>query len=200
MSTILYPLAVVAKVLNLSERRVQQLVKEGVLPKTIRGKYDLIVCVQSYIKYLQQRAFGNGAAPQDTHLERARLLKAQADKTELEVETMRGNLIPVEQVEVDWLTMVMSCRSRLLAIPTKIAFQIISLKEPEEVERFLKRNIYEALTELATEDDTSAIPEYEKEGDSGVDAATGTDSKPVGRQKPKAKPRSKRRTRKVDNG
>lgn len=202
MSAILYPIAIVAKVLNLSERRVQQLVSEGVLPKPVKGKYDLIACVQAYIKYLQERAFGNGAAPQDTHFERARLLRAQADKTELEVDTLRGNLIPIEQVESDWLTMVTSCRARLLAIPSKTALHIVALQEPEEIERFLKRSMYEALTELAAKeyDDGNPLSEDEAGSEPVLDASTGADSKPVGRSKPKTKSRSKRRTRKMDNG
>ena len=179
MATSLYPLATIAKILNLSERRVQQLVKEGILPKTEKGKYDLIACVRAYIKYLQERAFGKGAAPQDTHLERARLLKAQADKTEMEVDTLRGNLIPVETVEADWLTMVMSCRSKLLAIPSRTAFQIATLDDAHEIERFLKRSVAEALTEL-TEQDDDTLSENQTESDLGLDATTGTDGEPVG--------------------
>ncbi|VAW66172.1 hypothetical protein MNBD_GAMMA11-2557 [hydrothermal vent metagenome] len=35
----LYPSATLAHLFNLSERRVQQLAKEGVIPKAQRGKY-----------------------------------------------------------------------------------------------------------------------------------------------------------------
>ncbi|MCK5748506.1 MAG: hypothetical protein KAH44_19980 [Oricola sp.] len=182
MAATLYPLATVAKILNLSERRVQQLVKEDILPKPEKGKYDLIACVRAYIKYLQERAFGKDAAPQDTHLERARLLKAQADKTELEVDTLRGNLMPVETIEADWLAMVMACRSRLLSIPSKTAFQIATLSDAHEIERFLKRVIYEALTELASMDDDAfeSLPEDTEDGDLGLDAAAGADGESVG--------------------
>lgn len=194
MATILYPLATVAKVLNLSERRVQQLVREGILPKPIKGKYDLIACVRAYIKYLQERAFGKDAAPQDTHLERARLLKAQADKTELEVDTLRGNLIPLEQVESDWRGIVMACRSKLLSIPSRSAFQIATLSDTHEIERFLKRSIYEALNELAKPEnyaDIEALPEDEADGDLGLDATTGADGEPVGGSEPEIKPGGK---------
>ena len=181
MAEALYPLATVAKILNLSERRVQQLVKEDVLPKPIKGRYDLIACVRAYIKYLQERAFGKSAAPQDTHLERARLLKAQADKTELEVETLRGTLIPVEMAESEWLAMVTNCRARLLSIPTKSAFQIASLSDAHEIEKFLKRTLYEALAELADTDyDADTLPENEATSDLELDSTTRTDSEPVG--------------------
>ena len=195
MATALYPIATVAKVLNLSERRVQQLVQEGILPKPEKGRYDLIACVRAYIKYLQERAYGRDAAPQDTHLERARLLRAQADKTELEVAVLRGNLVPIEKVESDWMTIIMAARSRLLAIPSKTAFQIAALKDPHEIERFLKRLIYEALTELAqteiSDDDDNALPEDDDGGDLGLDAATGADGEPVGGSESETEPGSK---------
>lgn len=58
MTTPSYPVATIAKLFNLTERRVQQLAKEGVIPKPEKGKYDLIGCVRGYIAYLQERAFG----------------------------------------------------------------------------------------------------------------------------------------------
>lgn len=192
---ILHKVAVIARFLNLTERRVQQLARDGIIPKADKGKYDLVRCVQHYVQYLQERAYGNGDTAHDTHHERARLIKAQADKTELEVAEMRGQLMPIETIEHDWMQHVSSCRMRLLAIPSKSAFQIVSLKEPAEIERFLKAAIYEALMELARDDDD--IPEPEAESPASVDAAAGTDRKPVGRRTPKTKPGSKRRTRKV---
>lgn len=193
---ILHKVAVIARFLNLTERRVQQLARDGIIPKPEKGKYDLVRCVQRYVQYLQERAYGSADTPHDTHLERARLIKAQADKTELEVAQMRGQLVPIEIIEHDWMQHVSACRMRMLAIPSKCAFQITALKEPAEIERFLKHSIYEALTELAHDDDET-IPEAEEASAACVDAAAGTDGKPVGGHAPKTKPGGKRRTRKV---
>jgi phage terminase Nu1 subunit (DNA packaging protein) len=191
---ILHKVAVIARFLNLTERRVQQLARDGIIPKAEKGKYDLVRCVQQYVRYLQDRAYGNADAPRDTHHERARLIKAQADKTELEVAALRNQLIPIETIEHDWMQQVSACRMRLLAIPSKSAFQIAALKQPTEIERFLKAAIYEALSELAHDE---PLPEADAESAPSVDAAAGVDRKPVGGRKPKTKPGSKRRTRKV---
>jgi len=44
----------IAKLLDMTPRRVQQLVKEGILPKPIaRGQYEIIPCVVAYIKHLK---------------------------------------------------------------------------------------------------------------------------------------------------
>ena len=42
----------VASALNLDERRVQQLVKEG-MPRVSRGRYDPVKCMLWYVRYLQ---------------------------------------------------------------------------------------------------------------------------------------------------
>ena len=42
---ILHKVAVIARFLNLTERRVQQLARDGIIPKAEKGKYDLVRCV-----------------------------------------------------------------------------------------------------------------------------------------------------------
>jgi phage terminase Nu1 subunit (DNA packaging protein) len=193
-----YPVSTIAKLFGISERRIQQLAQDGIIPKPEKNQYELVGCVRAYINYLQQRAFGKGVAPQDTHLERARLLKAQADMAEIDLAQKTGELVTVERVEADWLTMVSACRAKLLSIPTKSAYQVSNLKDTHEIEKFLKRTIHEALTELANyEPDEEDISESFEDGDGVVDATAGTDGEPVGGSKPKAKSRSKQRTREM---
>ncbi len=90
-------------------------------------------------------------------------------------------LVTVERIEADWIQMVTACRAKLLGIPTKTAYQIVNLKDPEEVEKFLKRTIHEALLELANyEAEDEDIQAVESDGDESVDSTTGTDGEPVG--------------------
>lgn len=153
------PVTTLARLFNLTERRVQQLARDGVIPKPEKGRYDLIACVQAYIKYLQDRATGRGdIEPQDTYAERARLLKAQADKTELEVKAMTGEVLPAEQVELLWSGLVASFRARLLALPVRCAQLVMSLKAYAEIEACLRAQVYEALNELSRYDPEHAEP------------------------------------------
>lgn len=176
-----YPVSTIAKLFGLSERRVQQLARDGIIPKPEKNQYELVGSVRAYINYLQQRAFGQGVSPQDTHLERARLLKAQADMAEIELAERTGALVTVERVQTDWLAMITACRAKLLGIPTKTAYQISNLSDTHEIEKFLKRTIHEALTELAAyESDDEDISADDEDGDEGMDTATGTDGEPVG--------------------
>ena len=86
-----------AKLLMVSERRVQQLAKEGVIPRADRGRYELVPTVQGYIKYLQDRCSGEAVA-YDYAVEKARLTKAQADLAEIEVARARQDVVSLAQI------------------------------------------------------------------------------------------------------
>ncbi|MDE3037360.1 MAG: protoporphyrinogen oxidase [Pseudomonadota bacterium] len=176
------PVATLAKLFNLTERRVQHLSRDNVIPKAEKGRYDLIACVQGYIKYLQDRATGRGdIEPQDTYAERARLLKAQADKTELEVKAMNGQLLATEQVELLWSGLVASFRSRLLALPVRCAQMVMSLKTYTEIEGCLRAQVFEALSELSRYDpeQQQSHIDLEESGEPGGTATVAPDQ-PVG--------------------
>lgn len=190
---------VVADHLGISTRMVRKLLEMGVFVKEPDGKLDLDKCRMAYLNHLREQAAGRKSdhGSYDLISERARLAKAQADKTELEVEIMQETLLPAENVLQEWQACISACRAKLLAIPSKLAFQISGLKEPSEVERFLKRTIGETLMELSDYDPPTEPDPSESIKD--VDAPARADSKPVGRRTSKAKSGSKQRTRKVGN-
>ena len=68
MSTPTYPVSTIAKLFNLTERRVQQLASEGVIPKPERGKYDLVasVAINANRNLGAYQAFGVPVWPDDT--------------------------------------------------------------------------------------------------------------------------------------
>jgi phage terminase Nu1 subunit (DNA packaging protein) len=179
MSEPTYKVGVIARLFGVSERRIQQLAKDGIIPKSVKGKYELVGCVRGYIGFLQERAFGKDVMSIDAHQERARLLKAQADKTELEVKVLSRNMISVEEVKNDWSAMAVSFRSRLLGLPTRGAHLATGLKEFHEVEQALRELVHEALNELSL---------YDPEANSGTDTQSSAarsasaldDGKPVG--------------------
>jgi phage terminase Nu1 subunit (DNA packaging protein) len=180
------PVASLARLFNLTERRLQQMAREGIIPKPEKGKYDLIGCTRSYIKYLQERATGRDIEPQDAYLERARLLKAQADKVELEVKSMNGVVVPSEQMELLWAGLVASFRLRMLAMPVRCALRVMNLKTYAEVELCLKEHVYEALNELSRYDPESHSPIDIEEGSEPSGSAAESEDQPVGGSIPPA--------------
>ena len=98
----LYPKETIATLLNISERRIEQLVKQKVIPKAGRGVFDLGPTVQAYVRYLQGLCSGAIKASEPSELDRrlmearvlereskARQAKYRADAMEQEVQKTR---------------------------------------------------------------------------------------------------------------
>lgn len=140
----------VAAHLGVSTKTVQDLLANGVIQKQARGEYDLDQCLRAYISRLREMAasrVGNG----DLNLtdERARLAKEQADAKEMENAITRGDLVYIEDVAKRVEESLAKVRTRLLAIPTKVAPEAAAADDPKEVQTLIERQIIEALNELA---------------------------------------------------
>lgn len=59
----------------------------------------------------------------DLDIERTRLIKAQADRAELEAAEKLGELIPVDMVKALWSKVFAACRGEILAIPSYVVTQ-----------------------------------------------------------------------------
>lgn len=136
-----YPASTLAKLFRLTERRVQQLAKEGILVKTTHGKYDLVGSVQGYVKYLQDRAVGRQDAaytdPTDIRLERKRLIKAQADNAECEHQVRRGTLVALDVVEQVLNEVAVLYGSSLDALPGRLAQELAGMSDPAVIKNKL---------------------------------------------------------------
>lgn len=137
----------IAKLLMLSERRVRQLVEQGVLPKEERGRYALVPCIQAYIKFLRDRAIGGDIS--EAGDDKARLLKAKADIAEMQAKETAGVLVRTEQVEQVWTEAVSRFRQRVLAVPSKAAPLTAVEVETEACHEIIETYLHEALAELS---------------------------------------------------
>lgn len=138
----------------LSDRRVQQLTKDGVIPKAERGRYELAPAVQGYIRFLQDRSVAGGTAEGsiDYHAEKARLTKAQADLAEIEAAKARGELAPVEQVERAWSNFCAETRIKARKIPERVVSLLVGLMDEREIKRVILAEIDQVLEEMASAD------------------------------------------------
>lgn len=131
--------------------------------------------------------------------ERTRLASAQAEKTELEVETIKGNLIPSENVESVVNNMVSSFRAKMLSLPTKAAPSVVQMADVAEAENLLRDYVYEALTELSEYESEKYSTRDDKQGGKVSSATSSADSKPVGGRKKKTVKGGKRGARTVEH-
>ena len=141
----------VAEHLDLSTKRISELIRDGILPSKMgRSPLNLDVCRIAYISYLRKLGdYNKRSGGGDIAEEKTRLTKAQADKAELEVSELEGQLIPAQLVQDTWTDFVANARAKLLALPSKIAHQVIALDKYAEAELLIKENVHDALSELA---------------------------------------------------
>ncbi len=141
----------VAKALNLTPRRVQQLVNEG-MPKGDRGVYDLGQCMAWYIRYLQKALEARKDPDErressELNFERARLAREQADKTALQNAELRADLGRLSVWEEELTTFLAEIRAALLRLPTKAAPELHG--DTSQRQRILEAAIHEVLRGLA---------------------------------------------------
>jgi len=195
-----YPVNVIAKLLDLTIRRVYQLTNEGVIPRAEKGRYELVPAVQGYIRYLRDRAIGADALPDESaRASRARLLKAQAEAQEMENAKVRGELLPRDPVELAISAVLGVVRNRILAIDKKLPMRVLGCNSLPEIQAISSEMHNEALNELANFDlsrcSTGGHTRDDQGGASGTDAASEVDGERVGGSVPKAVSRKQRRAR-----
>ncbi|WP_018264039.1 hypothetical protein [Methylobacterium sp. WSM2598] len=148
MAAKLYAVDVIAKLLDLSPRRIQQLSADGIIPKPTHGQYDLVGAVKGYVRFLAARASPEDPSTDDYIAQRARLTKARADLAGLELAQLRGELVPADDIEAAWGAAVGAMRSRLLGLPAKTAPRAITLRSAAEVTALIRREMIDILAEL----------------------------------------------------
>jgi len=194
MSTATQPIGVIARLLDLSERRVQQLSREGVIPKAERGQYDLIGSVRGYVRYLRDQAAKAQAGAPDYAAERARFIRARADLAEMEADEKRRSLIAAEQIEAAWIAVLALLRTRLLALPDRLAPQAFEQPTVGDTRNLIRAAIREVLDDLAqpvieleAEIDLAGVADPETDGGEGIggsEAAAGPDDQRLGGSEP----------------
>lgn len=146
----------VAKALNITARRVQQLKSEG-MPSAGRGRYELGPCMAWYIRYLQGKLdkLGPNTNPETPDLlaEKTRLAREQGDKLALENSIKRGQLLYADDVSRVWADHISSAKSKILVIPSKLGPQLVNIDNANVIAGKLRDELDAALAELAASDD-----------------------------------------------
>lgn len=152
----------IADKLGISDRWLRKLVADGAIKDRGRGGWDALDCAKELLAYREreierlkaevasltaqvQRADSDTA---NKGQEDARHARAKADKAEMEVAEMRGQLIPADQVADLLHTPVVIMKTRLNAIPARAAPLAHSAPSVAAAESILRDQIDEALAEL----------------------------------------------------
>jgi phage terminase Nu1 subunit (DNA packaging protein) len=166
----------VADHLDLSVKRISELIRDGILPSKMgRSPLNLDVCRVAYISYLRKLGgYHKRSGTGDIAEEKTKLTAAQARKAELEVEQLEKSLIPAQLVEETWIDYVSNVRAKLLGLPSRVAHQVITIDKYAEAELVIKEQVHEALNELTQ----NGIPKEYRTGDTSdrPDMDTATES------------------------
>lgn len=149
---------IIAKLFGVTDRRVQQLAKEGVIPAVQKKpyKFDLLPTVQAYIKYLSEKANGKEQKSTDTVQAEADKLRAEADLkqskakiAEMQLKELEGKMHRSEDVEAATNDLVYTTRSMIMALPGRLAMDVVQAKTAAEASAIIRAECYKILNELA---------------------------------------------------
>jgi phage terminase Nu1 subunit (DNA packaging protein) len=168
-----------AELCGVTEKTIRSWINDG-LPtmregKPGRGAVKTIVDMAEVLRwYLEQDALDAA---------KTRLASAQADKHEMENALRRGELADVKDVYREWADMVLAFRSKMRAMPLKLAPQVINVSDPAVIAASLRAEIDAALIELATGGGHGGSESAAARRRKPRKAAAGSDRKPVGGRK-----------------
>ena len=146
--------------LDMQQSSLLKLITQGVITKQPRGQYDLDQARSEYIQHF--RAINQGRMTKDgldLQAERARLAKEQADAKEMENAIGRGDLVYIEDVAKQFENQLTKVRTKLLALPTKVAPECHASATVLEVQSLIEAGVVEALNELVGYDQAQAVEE-----------------------------------------
>jgi len=124
-SRLLLPQKLCAVVFNVSAQAIQQW---NVKPRVRHGREQLYYLPDLSFYRDQQRDIKTES---NLTFERTRVARAQANRTEHEVDQMTGNLIPVEEVLAAWEPIITAARAKILSIPSKLKGAIPKLTDAD---------------------------------------------------------------------
>lgn len=171
-----------AEACNLTRRRVNQLVNEGIIPRASRGRYDLVAALRAYVRFLQQATSAKATITDDgkvvsTRNERARLLTADADLKELDLAERRGEVMAIADYEAILSALVIEVKAQVNAIGARAAGRVIGEENRGKVQTTIDAEATAALSALA-----KLVPAVPR----------------IGADDPAEKPKRKRSPKKVD--
>ncbi|TXN41380.1 hypothetical protein [Methylobacterium sp. WL7] len=155
-AALVVPVSTIAHALDLTTRRVQQLVAEDVLPKEERGRYPLIPVVRAYIAHLK-------ATPEipagnlDPSQERARKDRALAISAEIKNDIATGRVVLIDDAIAIMTGGLSRVRNKILSLASRVAPRLVMQREAEPIRALLYDELVAILEELSVEHDVQRL-------------------------------------------
>ena len=147
-----YPVGAIARLLNVTERRVQQLAAQGVIPRATRGEYPLVGSVQGYVRFLQERAEGRAdpaSEGPDLVAERTRKVRAEASMAEIELLRAQDAVVETALIAREVEGALAAGRARLVGIGAQTAPRLALEGHAPACKAIVDAAVEDALNEIA---------------------------------------------------
>ena len=135
--------------LGLTPRRVSQLAHDGIIETEGRNKYRLPDGVQSYVEYIRSMGLDRADDEGERRKAEIRLKKARARYQELETAELEGKMHRAEDIEAIVTDLVYSWRGALLALPGRLAVDVVGVESAAEASEIIRAEIYKVMEELS---------------------------------------------------
>ena len=140
-----------ALTIGVTVRRVQQMIQDGTIKTSGKGRIPLFDNVQRYVSFMT----GNMMTEEEKKIEKGRktaetkLKMAKAEKAMLELNELKGKMHRSEDVEALTQDMCDTVRNSLLSLPSRLAVDVSLCDSAEECSAIIKDAVYELLEELS---------------------------------------------------
>ena len=163
-----------AKALNLTQPRINQLIEEGVIIRDDKDPSGGVMVFRSLQNYFSSKALSPEDSEVDFWAEKARHEKAKRELTELKLQERQGELYEAETVERVLADLLTDFRNKLLGIGHKLASQLENLPAAQICD-IIDAEVIANMKELAEGVDKAKYSEAEETG-GGRESSDVTDS------------------------
>lgn len=165
-----------SEIIGKSEEWLTQMQKDPTFPvlNKRKGRTGSDYETSEVISWIEKKSVSNLIGNQDAiDIEEAkrRKMAAEAGLAELELMKEQGSVIEIQKVADEFGEQLTNFRAKMLSLPSKIAAQVFTAQNVQEIRSIIEDGIHEALNEIRQvgERDTSGESE---EGDSESDLQT----------------------------
>ena len=144
--------ATLEKILQVSDRRIRQLAEENIIVRVSKGRYRLMESISNYILTLKisMEAGNSQSVDGELNLDEEKAIHERVKRhiSELKLKTMQGELHKSEDVERVMTDMLISIKSKLLSMPSKLAPMLVARNDIDFIKRTISAEVLEVLNEL----------------------------------------------------
>jgi phage terminase Nu1 subunit (DNA packaging protein) len=182
-----YRVEIIAQLFGVTVRRIQQLTQEGVLPttQTAEGRrYDLVPTIQSYVRYLSDKAYGkSGKSEREVQLREQKLQadialkESQGELHRLRTEIASGKFISIEEATLDYVRFFVTFKRFAMSLPSRVTGMIGGTVDPltsRKIEKDLQGEITSLLASFVVAGITAEEAEKQRRKDRRVSKASET--------------------------